>query len=55
LLSGATEPVTLLARWLDRTLRGESLVDAEDSGFVRIEVRHPNGHVAALTNPIILT
>ncbi|MFE7129191.1 CehA/McbA family metallohydrolase [Streptomyces sp. NPDC057617] len=28
---------------------------AEDSAFVRIEVRHPNGHVAALTNPIILT
>ncbi|WP_327579909.1 hypothetical protein [Streptomyces sp. NBC_00145] len=28
---------------------------AEDSVFVRIEVRHPNGHVAALTNPIILT
>ncbi|MFE7577158.1 CehA/McbA family metallohydrolase [Streptomyces sp. NPDC057521] len=28
---------------------------AEDSAFVRIEVRHPNGHVAALTNPIIIT
>ncbi|MET7298706.1 CehA/McbA family metallohydrolase [Embleya sp. NPDC005575] len=28
---------------------------AEDSAFVRIEVRHPNGHVAALTNPIVLT
>ncbi|MFI9358788.1 CehA/McbA family metallohydrolase [Streptomyces lydicus] len=28
---------------------------AEDSAFVRIEVRHPNGNVAALTNPIILT
>ncbi|MCX4430244.1 CehA/McbA family metallohydrolase [Streptomyces mirabilis] len=28
---------------------------AEDSAFVRIEVRHPTGHVAALTNPIILT
>ncbi|WP_413751881.1 CehA/McbA family metallohydrolase [Streptomyces sp. R-74717] len=28
---------------------------AEDSAFVRIEVRHPNGHVAALTNPIALT
>jgi hypothetical protein len=27
---------------------------AQDSAFVRIEVRHPNGHVAALTNPIIL-
>ncbi|MGW2399638.1 CehA/McbA family metallohydrolase [Kitasatospora sp. NPDC001664] len=27
---------------------------AEQSAFVRIEVRHPNGHVAALTNPIIL-
>ncbi|MDH6118305.1 hypothetical protein ABH930_001305 [Kitasatospora sp. GAS204A] len=28
---------------------------AEDSTFVRIEVRHPDGHVAALTNPIVLT
>ncbi|WP_187280413.1 CehA/McbA family metallohydrolase [Streptomyces sp. IB2014 016-6] len=28
---------------------------AEDSAFVRIEVRYPTGHVAALTNPIILT
>jgi hypothetical protein len=28
---------------------------AEDSAFVRIEVRHPNGRVAALANPIILT
>ncbi|AOP51275.1 histidinol phosphatase [Streptomyces lydicus] len=28
---------------------------AEDSAFVRIEVRHPDGTVAALTNPIILT
>lgn len=28
---------------------------AQDSAFVRIEVRHPNGHVAALTNPIVLT
>ncbi|MDY0812688.1 CehA/McbA family metallohydrolase [Kitasatospora purpeofusca] len=27
---------------------------AEHSAFVRIEVRHPNGHAAALTNPIIL-
>ncbi len=27
---------------------------AEDSVFVRIEVRHPDGTVAALTNPIIL-
>ncbi|MFI8437888.1 CehA/McbA family metallohydrolase [Streptomyces sp. NPDC079020] len=27
---------------------------AADSAFVRIEVRHPHGHVAALTNPIIL-
>ncbi len=26
----------------------------EHSAFVRIEVRHPNGDVAALTNPIIL-
>ncbi|MFD5389569.1 CehA/McbA family metallohydrolase [Streptomyces sp. NPDC127074] len=28
---------------------------SEDSAFVRIEVRHPHGHVAALTNPIVLT
>lgn len=28
---------------------------AEDSAFVRIEVRHPDGRVAALSNPIILT
>ncbi|WP_330452117.1 MULTISPECIES: CehA/McbA family metallohydrolase [unclassified Streptomyces] len=27
---------------------------ADRSAFVRIEVRHTNGHVAALTNPIIL-
>lgn len=27
---------------------------AEQSAFVRIEVRHPNGHIAALTDPIIL-
>ncbi len=27
----------------------------EESAFVRIEVRHPTGHMAALTNPIILT
>ena len=28
---------------------------AEESQFVRIEVRHPEGQMAALTNPIILT
>lgn len=28
---------------------------AADSAFVRIEVRHPDGHMAALSNPIILT
>jgi len=28
---------------------------AEDSAFVRIEVRHPDGRMAALRNPIILT
>ncbi|MGA4837624.1 CehA/McbA family metallohydrolase [Streptomyces sp. G45] len=27
---------------------------AEDSAFVRLEVRHPDGTVAALTNPILL-
>jgi hypothetical protein len=27
---------------------------AEESAFVRIEVRHPEGHMAALTNPVIL-
>ncbi|MCU7725798.1 CehA/McbA family metallohydrolase [Actinoplanes sp. KI2] len=28
---------------------------AAESGFIRIEVRHPSGGMAALTNPIILT
>ncbi len=28
---------------------------AVESQFVRIEVRHPEGHMAALTNPILLT
>lgn len=28
---------------------------AGESQFVRIEVRHPDGHVAALSNPILLT
>ncbi|WP_042403895.1 CehA/McbA family metallohydrolase [Streptacidiphilus carbonis] len=28
---------------------------ARESGFVRVEVRHPNGHMAALTNPVVLT
>ena len=28
---------------------------AEESAFVRIEVRHPDGRMAALTNPVILT
>ncbi|MEU6714173.1 CehA/McbA family metallohydrolase [Nonomuraea sp. NPDC046802] len=28
--------------------------DAEESAFVRIEVRHPGGDMAALTNPVIL-
>jgi len=27
----------------------------EESAFVRVEVRHPTGHMAALTNPITLT
>ncbi|GGN12142.1 hypothetical protein FHR83_003541 [Actinoplanes campanulatus] len=27
---------------------------AEESAYVRIEVRHPGGRMAALTNPIIL-
>ena len=29
-------------------------ISAADSTFVRIEVRHPEGHMAALSNPIIL-
>ncbi|MCM2415749.1 CehA/McbA family metallohydrolase [Streptomyces sp. RKAG290] len=29
--------------------------NAVDSAFVRIEVRHPDGHMAALTNPVVLT
>ena len=28
---------------------------AEESAFVRVEVRHPGNHAAALTNPVILT
>jgi predicted metal-dependent phosphoesterase TrpH len=28
---------------------------ADESGFIRVEVRHPDGGMAALTNPIILT
>ncbi|WP_243869026.1 CehA/McbA family metallohydrolase [Streptomyces liangshanensis] len=28
---------------------------AEDSSFVRVEIRHPDGHAAALSNPIVLT
>ena len=28
---------------------------AEESAFVRVEVRHPGGHMAALTNPIVLS
>jgi hypothetical protein len=28
---------------------------AAESAFVRVEVRHPDGHMAALTNPIALT
>ena len=27
---------------------------AEESSFVRIEVRHLEGHMAALTNPVVL-
>lgn len=32
----------------------EWLTRAEESAFVRIEVRHPGGHMAALTNPVLL-
>ncbi len=28
---------------------------AKESAFVRVEASHPGGHVAALTNPVILT
>ncbi|MEU9508847.1 CehA/McbA family metallohydrolase [Micromonospora sp. NPDC048170] len=31
------------------------LTSAADSAFVRVEVRHREGHMAALTNPVILT
>jgi hypothetical protein len=36
---------------------GSGLVQCEvaDAGFVRVEVRHPDGRMAALTNPVILT
>jgi predicted metal-dependent phosphoesterase TrpH len=33
----------------------EWCTSAEESAFVRVEVRHPGGHMAALSNPIILT
>jgi hypothetical protein len=29
--------------------------NAKESAYVRVEVRHPTGRMAALTNPIILT
>jgi hypothetical protein len=28
---------------------------AAESMFVRVEIRHPDGHMAALSNPVILT
>ncbi|MCX5205183.1 hypothetical protein OG897_27465 [Streptomyces sp. NBC_00237] len=28
---------------------------AEEAGFVRVEVRHPDGRMAALTNPVVLS
>lgn len=38
---------------------GSGVVDwctsAEESAFVRVEVRHPGGRMAALSNPIILS
>ncbi|MFD8221520.1 CehA/McbA family metallohydrolase [Streptomyces sp. NPDC059697] len=33
----------------------EWFTTAQESAFIRIEVRHPHGHMAALTNPIILS
>lgn len=27
----------------------------DESAFVRVEVRHPSGHMGALANPIILS
>lgn len=32
----------------------ECRTSAAESAFVRVEVRHPGGHLAALTNPVIL-
>ncbi len=29
--------------------------NAEESAYARVELRHPTGRMAALTNPIILT
>ncbi|MFD0023936.1 CehA/McbA family metallohydrolase [Streptomyces sp. NPDC058382] len=29
-------------------------LDAADAAFVRVEVRHPGGHMAALSNPVVL-
>ncbi|MGW2077123.1 hypothetical protein ACWCOW_09395 [Streptomyces sp. NPDC001939] len=39
----------------DGTGEGKWDTTARDSALVRIEVRHPSGHVAALTNPVIVT
>ncbi|MFH8586516.1 CehA/McbA family metallohydrolase [Streptomyces celluloflavus] len=33
----------------------EWFTTAQESAFVRIEIRHPHGHMAAFTNPIILS
>ncbi|MEV0622980.1 CehA/McbA family metallohydrolase [Nonomuraea sp. NPDC050404] len=33
----------------------EWVTSAGESAFVRVEVRHPSGHMAALTNPVTLT
>jgi hypothetical protein len=38
----------------DGTATVEWETHADESGFVRVEVRHPDGNMAALTNPIIL-
>jgi hypothetical protein len=39
----------------DGTGTTEWTTTADESAYVRLEVRHPNGAMAALTNPVILS
>ena len=52
------EVTTRTGHWLALGIDPGQVVEwrtsADESAFVRIEVRHPGGHMAALTNPVIL-